>query len=603
MIGSEKIKVVPLSALVKLRRGDTPVEQPENLVLTASLGERVSFQLAIATAGPEIMHVGVETEAEAGIALRCFEVCDTPVTLAKYPHVKDGDYISGEPGLYPDRLRPMRATAEGRPDFVSLPARELFWSVVWVDIEVAADAEPGRKSFRLILSEYPAKDNADQLIYTGEVEVLAFALEEQSLIRTEWFHTDCLASYYNVEIYGERHWEIIAAFMRRAAELGINMILTPIWTPPLDTAIGHRRPNVQLVDIRFRREESGAKYSFDFNRLRRWVALAEESGLRYFEMAHMFTQWGAKAAPQIWATEEAAAGAEENAGNSVNGGYRQIFGWETPALGEEYIDFLRQFLPALTAELDRLGIADRCYFHISDEPGPTQIEQYKAAKAVVQPYLKNFTIIDALSDFEFYRQGVVEHPIPSTNHAEPFYEAGVKPFWVYYCCGQAQDVSNRFLSMPSARTRALGFQLYKYNVEGFLQWGYNFYYSHHSLRLIDPYTTTDADFVFPGGDPFLVYPGADGEPEDSIRARTVLAAMKDLRACQQLERRIGREAVLELLEGELAAPLSFMNYPRSDMYYLQTRNRINRLLVDSDFQPDKFDAGVVGFRSRIVEGN
>ena len=62
-------------------------------------------------------------------------------------------------------------------------------------------------------------------------------------------------------------------------------------------------------------------------------------------------------------------------------------------------------MPALTAELKSLGIAGKCYFHISDEPSADpekpDYQNYLAAKTFVAPYLKDFKIMDALSHVEF----------------------------------------------------------------------------------------------------------------------------------------------------------------------------------------------------------
>ena len=63
----------------------------------------------------------------------------------------------------------------------------------------------------------------------------------------------------------------------------------------MDTASGSERMSCQLVRIR----KCGAKYRFDFKLLRRWVELAQKCGMKYFEMSHLFTQWGAKFTPKI----------------------------------------------------------------------------------------------------------------------------------------------------------------------------------------------------------------------------------------------------------------------------------------------------------------
>ena len=48
---------------------------------------------------------------------------------------------------------------------------------------------------------------------------------------------------------GDWDWELIEKYIAAAVDLGINMIMVPVHTPPLDTAINTRRPCVQLVDI------------------------------------------------------------------------------------------------------------------------------------------------------------------------------------------------------------------------------------------------------------------------------------------------------------------------------------------------------------------
>ena len=160
------------------------------------------------------------------------------------------------------------------------------------------------------------------------IEIIGAALPEQELRVTQWFHCDCLASYYNVPVFSERHWEIIENFVRTAVSNGINMLLTPIFTPPLDTYIGGERPTVQLTGVRL--TDSG--YEFDFSRLDRWIDMCDRCGVKYLEISHLFTQWGAAHAPKIVA--------------DTPDGERRIFGWDTAAAGEEYTTFLRAILTA-----------------------------------------------------------------------------------------------------------------------------------------------------------------------------------------------------------------------------------------------------------------
>lgn len=476
-------------------------------------------------------------------------VRQVPVGLATYPDADKNYLRDARPGLYPDIL------AEIPPH--GLRARRGRWECMWVDFVLPADAEAGDYRLEINLS------NED----TGEIlgseratlSVIDAQLPPQSLVHTKWLHTDCLATYYHVEIFSEEYWRIVENFVALAVKRGINMILTPVHTPPLDTRIGMERPTVQLVDVCV---QADGTYRFGFEKLDRWVQMCRNCGVAYYEIAHLFTQWGAKHAPKIIA--------------NTPEGTRRIFGWDTCATGAEYTDFLAQYLPALTEELRRLGIADKCVFHVSDEPNKDNLADYLAAKAVVAPYLKDFPIMDALSDIAFYNSGAVEHPVVSINHIEPFLDQDVPGLWGYYCCGQYKDMSNVFIAMPGARTRALGAQLFKFDLAGFLQWGYNFYYAQRSDYPINPWLETDAGGAFPSGDAFQVYPGEGGVPVDSLRSMLFLEAMQDLRAMRLLETLAGRQAVLDLIDEDLDAPLRFAACPYTDEYVIGLREKVNR---------------------------
>ena len=145
----------------------------------------------------------------------------------------------------------------------------------------------------------------------------------------------------------------------------------------------------------------------------------------------------------------------------------------------------------------------------------------------------------------------------------------------YYCCSQEQKVPNRFIAMPSRRNRIMGVLSYVYDLAGFLQWGFNFYFSQYSRKLIDPFASTDSDGAFPAGDPFLVYPGQGGKPLDSIRHEVFYDGLQDLRALRLLESKIGREAVLALI-GE---HLTMEEYPRRDEWLRGMRERVYRELA------------------------
>lgn len=420
-------------------------------------------------------------------------------------------------------------------------------------------AEPGIHVIEVIFYS----QHGDELgVERFEVDVIPASLPKQQLIRTEWFHCDGLAQFYGVEVFSEEHWRLIERYVETAVEHGINMLLTPLFTPPLDTAVGGERLTVQLVDV----EKSGDGYAFGFDKLERWINMGLRLGIEYFEFSHLFTQWGAAHAPKIMVRED--------------GEIRRLFGWDTDALGAEYRDFLTQFLKELVQLIRRLGIEDRIFFHVSDEPHLEHLETYRKAAEIVDEAVGDYPRIDALSDYAFYKEGLVPNPIPATDKLQPFLESGVAPLWTYYCCSQYKQVANRFFSFPSERNRIFGLQLYKYRIKGFLHWGFNFWNSQYSKRPVNPYQNTDADIGYPSGDAFLVYPGKDG-PVCSLRMKVFREAQQDLRALELLEQTIGRESVLDMIEGSLEEPLSLERYPRDAGWLLDLRNAVNEQIKAS----------------------
>lgn len=113
-----------------------------------------------------------------------------------------------------------------------------------------------------------------------------------------------------------------------------------------------------------------------------------------------------------------------------------------------------------------------------------------------------------------------------------------------------------------------------------MHWGYNFWYAQFSKYPIDPFQVTDAGGGFPAGDAFLVYPGAEG-PIESIRLEVLTEALQDLRALELLEQKVGREAVIALLEDGLEQELSLEVYPQEAEWYIHKREEINRLVSEN----------------------
>lgn len=555
-----------LSALVKVFENEDPPSEPESRTLTALRGDCVSFQVTYLANEKCEAYVSVTSPLAQFITLRTVEYVNAGMVGYPEQMEQDRNYLRKSGGKFPDYLR---AVTDGK-----LSLRKNKYRTLWLEVKLPQDIAAGAYEIRISLTSPSGALLCEDV---QNLTVLGAALPPQRLIHTEWFHADCLADYYQTEVFSEKHWRIIENFMRAAVDRGVNMIYTPIFTPPMDTAEEAERTTTQLVRI----VKNGSSYRFDFSLLERWVRLAQACGYTYYEMSHFLggNETGYHAVKIV---------AEED------GELHKIFDHNAKDPhnrldGTDYPHFLQAFIPALRAELRQLGIEKYCYFHLHDEPRTAQYEVYKHAKETIGPLLEGVKVMDALCRVRYYNDGLVPCPVANIAWLPDFDAVEIPERWTYYCCSEGVGFTNRFLSMKLARTRAIGILLYKYRINGFLHWGYNFYNTCGSLRHINPYQITDAVNIgneslagFPAGDPFIVYPGSDGHPEDSIRWLAVETGLNDLRVLQALEQKTSRKHVLDLIEGDLAHPITTTEFPTSDYYYIHLRNRINRELAEME---------------------
>ena len=536
------MKLILLSSLEKIMRNEAPSNK-EFRGFSMLNNEKKSFQLYI-----EAEHDAVSLEIKSDLdCVHAYTVEYIPSKFAINEKTADDYVIRSEDGYYPDLLLPVEEDIK----------LENGKKTLWFEIDSEDTIPAGEHVIELTVSSGAERETAALTI-----EVINCPLEKQSLIFTNWFHTDCLMDEYKVGAFSDEYWRIAKSYLKTAVRHGMNCVLTPLFTPPLDTQVFGERPTVQLVDVTV----SKGKYTFNFDKLIKWIDMAHACGIEYFEMSHFFTQWGAKHAPKIVAT--------------VNGKAKKIFGWKTLAVSKKYRNFLTQFSTELKAFIEKRELKDKVLIHVSDEPNKSTYHTYVPASKLIHKLFEGYKIVDALSEYKFYEEGIVTGPIVNNISVKNFI-GKVPELWTYYCTGQDHEyVSNRYFSIPSVRNRVLGYQLYKFNAVGFLHWGFNFWYTRFSRKKINPYEITDAGGSFQSGDSFVVYPGSNGAPLCSLRLKVFYDAFQDMMALQTLEKLAGREAALSILEQGLDEELTFSCYPHSDEWLLETRERINRTIKD-----------------------
>lgn len=470
-----------------------------------------SFQIAIHNATPEPIRVSASVVSSDELAATIRRVGLVPMrhhnTATPRNHL---DGVGHVPGFVPDPLFPGAETTIGPFETQAF----------WISLHAADAPRRHRPSGRAAdggrLHSVPVTITCeDGFRQTLEASVRLADLVLQPLDDfpiTHWFYADALCDWYCCGPFEAAFWPVAERYMTNLTRHHNTCVYVPLFTPPTD---GVKRPT-QLLGVRRRRDGT---YAFSFAQVRRWLRTARRCGARFFEWTHFFTQWGVERALRIYRSN-----ADE-----------QSLLWppETAATSPVYREFLRQLLPQLRVFLEEEGVLDCSYFHVSDEPGVQHVENYRAAREMLRALAPWMKVCDALSDIEFGRLGLTDIPIPSI-HAAPDYAAAGIPAWTYFCCGPRGTYLNRLMDTPLGKIRMAGRLLHRLGAQGFLHWGYNYWYRSQTRELIDPFDE-QAGGAWPGwpyGDPFVVYPGHDG-PIDSIRWEVWAEAMQDLAILRQ----------------------------------------------------------------------
>ncbi len=478
----------------------TPPAPNDPLVLRGARNEQMSCQLVLRLEDEERKGVRVEAEGPQGWSIRVRRVGYVPVCHHNTPIDLDTDGIGAIPGFVPD---PLFDETE-----MLLPQGETH--AFWITVR-PGDGIPGEHRLRLrVIAEGDEPVTRTVIVRLHDLELQP----RRDFAITHWFYADALIDWYRTDLFDERFWQVFPAYARDVVAHGQDTLYVPVFTPPLD---GVKRPS-QLLNVR---RTGPNAYAFDWRDVKRYVDAAKAAGVARFEWCHFFTQWGAKHAIRIYEGQ----GRDE----------QMLWDPETPATSDTYRAFLAQYLPALHRFLQQEEILDRSFFHVSDEPHVEHLPQYRQDRALLRELAPWISVMDALSDVEFGRERLIDMPIPSIRTALDFMSEGL-PSWCYYCCGPRGLYLNRLLDTPLPKIAMHGFLFYRWPFQGFLHWGYNYWYQSQTRNLIDPYTVQDGlawERGWAYGDPFMVYPGPDG-PVDSLRWEVFSESLQDYRLLQTL---------------------------------------------------------------------
>lgn len=404
------------------------------------------------------------------------------------------DRLVSNTGFYPDPIldkQPIKLQAGvTQACFLTIPIpKETKAGSYEANISVHTGNETIQKSF---------------LIHVHNIE-----LEKQRLWVTNWYSLDpkrlmLLNKGEKVKPFGEVYWKLIKVLADKMASYGQNVALIS----PLDLA-------------RYKKE--GDQYKIDFSRFDQTVEIFKRAGvLGRIEGGHIGQRAGDWTSPFIVRVPK--PGADSTAFLSL------------PIQDARAKAFYVQFFKALLMHLEQRGWLADYYQHIADEPIGENKQSYIDIASYVKSIVPSIKIMEACHSKDLAE--TIDLWVPQLdflNKDFAFYQDRKKAgdeAWFYTCLSPRGNYANRFIDLPLIKTRLIHWINYKYQIEGYLHWGLNYWNDEPFVETTG--INSEGGNILPTGDSWIVYPGYQ-KLYSSTRLETMRDGINDYTLLQMLE--------------------------------------------------------------------
>ncbi len=194
--------------------------------------------------------------------------------------------------------------------------------------------------------------------------------------------------------------------------------------------------------------------------------------------------------------------------------------------------------------IKKMGLEDKWYFSISDEPDFPHVKDYQLLASYVHEFLPDIPILEATKARESL-VGSIDVWCPTVDQYEmnrDFFVARQKAgeeVWVYTCLDPGGPWLNRMLDQEKLRQVWFGWTASLMDVTGYLHWGFNYYQNG-----VDPWKQSVVPFFhaggpkaarnqLPAGDSHIAFP-YEGEFVGGARLRAMAIGMQDYILLQML---------------------------------------------------------------------
>ena len=365
--------------------------------------------------------------------------------------------------LMPDRLE--------SADRVDLPKRSV--RPIWLTVNIPANTDPG--TYRALINVKSSKETAHLKIEINVQPLLLPPPSQWSFRLDLWQNPWVIAWYNRVEPWSPEHVSMLKKHLALYASAGGKYITTyAVHSPWQDNSY-----MIEETMIGWIKKKNG-KWSFDYKIFDQYVQLAMDAGINKAITIYTPVPWG-------------------NRFRYLDESSRNFVYEEWVPGTDSFAKPWNAFLTDLQLHLRKKGWLDKTYLGINENT----MEQTLATIKVIKAHSRNWRITYAgnwhkeldplLNDYSFLYGNE-----PDANDAKARKKRGASSTY-YICCNPPKP--NDFLFSPPVEGRWLGWYSAAKGYDGFLRWAYDAWPA-------DP--SRDARHtLWPAGDCFLVYPGAN----------------------------------------------------------------------------------------------
>ena len=316
--------------------------------------------------------------------------------------------------------------------------------------------------------------------------------KEKNLYISNWYRLDNIATQHQLEMWSKAHWGMIEQY----AELMARTRQTHFWIPN---------------EVREITKTAKGDYEFKFDRTKRLIELFLSKGFTHIEGNLIYAR------ADFWDDSFIV----------------HILDETYPAKSPESYRFVSQYLKAWRTFLEENNWLHLLHQHVGDEPTCACKDEYRILSGIVRKHLPSVPLMEAIETYDL--DGAVDIWIPKNNYFQEqrdkfeWIRSNGEELWFYTCCYPGGHYLNRLWDMPLIRTRLLHWGNYRYDLKGYLHWGFNWCDTDK-----DPFNQTD--IFFPPGDTHLSYP-AEGEVWGSMRLEAMRAGVQDYELFYQLAKK------------------------------------------------------------------